>query len=124
MRVNAPAPFFFSPKFLHFNHPKRKATFSFTTFFFFQSSTTIIEKDIAALKCTDPACSFSFFPCEKQGVPDFSEFGDVYELGFGLGHDQPPTTAIVKKEFQRKLIYHMSPLEVIPFYTLSLKPIK
>ncbi|MBA0808758.1 hypothetical protein Gohar_024469, partial [Gossypium harknessii] len=48
---------------------------------------------------------------ENKGVPDFSQFGDVYELGFGLGAEQPPTTAMVKKEFQRKIIYQMSPQE-------------
>lgn len=53
----------------------------------------------------------------KQGIPDLSEFGDIYELGFGLGADQPPTSAMIKKEFQRKIIYHMSPQEV----TLSQK---
>jgi len=50
--------------------------------------------------------------CVKQGVPDLSEFGDVYELGFGLGEDKPPTSALVKKEFQRKIIYPLSPHEV------------
>lgn len=40
-----------------------------------------------------------------------SEFGDVYEIEFGP--DRLPTTAVVKKEFQRKIIYNMSPLEVI-----------
>lgn len=47
-----------------------------------------------------------------QGVPDLSEFGDVYDLEFGLGSQQPPTTAIIKREFQRKICYHMSPHEV------------
>uniref|UniRef100_A0A0R0JM83 AB hydrolase-1 domain-containing protein n=1 Tax=Glycine max TaxID=3847 RepID=A0A0R0JM83_SOYBN len=47
----------------------------------------------------------------KDGVPDLSEYGDVYELGFGLGHDKPPTSALVKKEFQRKIIYPLSPHE-------------
>lgn len=47
----------------------------------------------------------------QDGVPDLSSFGDVYELGFGLGPDQPPTSAIVKKEFQRKIIYQLSPQE-------------
>lgn len=46
-------------------------------------------------------------------MPDLSEFGDVYELGFGQGPNQPPTSALVKKEFQRKIIYHMSPPEVL-----------
>ncbi|KAK5832745.1 hypothetical protein PVK06_016548 [Gossypium arboreum] len=56
----------------------------------------------------------------KDGVPDLSQFGDVYELGFGLGAEQPPTTAIVKKEFQRKIIYQMSPQEVLLSLTLPL----
>ncbi|KAK2982392.1 hypothetical protein RJ640_026235 [Escallonia rubra] len=47
----------------------------------------------------------------KDGVPDLSEFGNAYDLEFGLGADQPPTTAVVKKELQRKIIYHMSPQE-------------
>ncbi|PKI64901.1 hypothetical protein CRG98_014697 [Punica granatum] len=47
----------------------------------------------------------------KDGVPDLSEFGDVNEFQFGLGLDKPPTSMIVKKEFQRKIIYQMSPLE-------------
>ncbi|EXB93425.1 hypothetical protein L484_002055 [Morus notabilis] len=47
----------------------------------------------------------------KDGVPDLSEYGDVYELGFGLGNDKPPTSAVIKKEFQRKIGYHMSPQE-------------
>lgn len=52
-----------------------------------------------------------FLDVKLQGVPDLSSFGDVYELGFGLGPDQPPTSAIVKKEFQRKIIYQLSPQE-------------
>lgn len=50
-----------------------------------------------------------------QGVPDLSEFGeakDVYDFGFGLGQDHPPTSMAVKKQFHRKIIYHMSPQEV------------
>ncbi|KAG5025929.1 hypothetical protein JHK86_021843 [Glycine max] len=48
---------------------------------------------------------------KNKGVPDLSEYGDVYELGFGLGHDKPPTSALVKKEFQRRIIYPLSPHE-------------
>lgn len=48
----------------------------------------------------------------SQGVPDLSEFGDAYDLQFGLGKDQPPTSAMVKTNLQRKIIYHMSPDEV------------
>lgn len=56
---------------------------------------------------------------DKQGIPDLSAFGDdVYQLGFGLGADQPPTSAIVKQELQRKIIYQMSPQEVINFATI------
>lgn len=53
-----------------------------------------------------------FVKCVKQGVPDLSEFGDAYELGFGMGPDKPPTSAMVKKELQRKIVYHSSPQEV------------
>lgn len=48
----------------------------------------------------------------SQGVPDLSDFGDAYDVEFGLGKDQPPTSAMVKKNLQRKIIYHMSPNEV------------
>ncbi|WRX12852.1 Alpha/beta hydrolase fold-1 - like 10 [Theobroma cacao] len=58
----------------------------------------------------------------KDGVPDLSGFGDVYELGFGLGPEQPPTSAIVKKEFQRKIIYQMSPQEDSTLATMLLRP--
>ncbi|KAA8539713.1 hypothetical protein F0562_026405 [Nyssa sinensis] len=58
----------------------------------------------------------------KDGVPDLSEFGDVYDLEFGLGHDQPPTSAIVKKEFQRKIIYHMSPQEDSTLAAMLVRP--
>ncbi|PSR93273.1 Methylesterase [Actinidia chinensis var. chinensis] len=58
----------------------------------------------------------------KQGVPDLSHFGDVYELGFGLGPDQPPTSALVKKEFQRKIIYPLSPQEDSTLASMLLRP--
>ncbi|KAA3453516.1 methylesterase 17-like [Gossypium australe] len=58
----------------------------------------------------------------KDGVPDLSQFGDVYELGFGLGAEQPPTTAMVKKEFQRKIIYQMSPQEDSTLAAMLLRP--
>lgn len=58
----------------------------------------------------------------KDGIPDLSEFGDVYELGFGLGTDKPPTSAVVKKEFQRKIIYHLSPHEDSILAAMLLKP--
>ncbi|XP_050156597.1 methylesterase 17-like [Malus sylvestris] len=58
----------------------------------------------------------------KDGVPDLSEFGDVYELGFGLGADKPPTSAIVKKEFQRKISYQLSPQEDSTLAAMLLRP--
>lgn len=51
----------------------------------------------------------------KQGIPDLCEFGeaiDVYDMWFGLGPEQPPTSAVIKTSLQRKIIYQMSPLEV------------
>ncbi|XP_043712755.1 methylesterase 17-like [Telopea speciosissima] len=57
-----------------------------------------------------------------HGAPDLSEYGDVYELGFGLGLDQPPTRCIIKKEFQRKLMYNLSPLEDSILASMLLRP--
>ncbi|CAJ1970563.1 unnamed protein product [Sphenostylis stenocarpa] len=59
---------------------------------------------------------------QKHGVPDLSEFGDVYQLGFGLGQDKPPTSALVKKEFQRKIIYPLSPHEDSTLACMLLRP--
>ncbi|OMO66700.1 hypothetical protein CCACVL1_21002 [Corchorus capsularis] len=58
----------------------------------------------------------------KDGVPDLTQFGDVYELGFGLGPEKPPTSAIVKKEFQRKIIYQLSPQEDSTLASMLLRP--
>ncbi|KAL9421866.1 hypothetical protein AB3S75_034191 [Citrus x aurantiifolia] len=59
----------------------------------------------------------------KDGVPDLSAFGDdVYQLGFGLGADQPPTSAIVKQELQRKIIYQMSPQEDSTLAAMLVRP--
>ncbi|BAT78990.1 hypothetical protein LR48_Vigan04g121900 [Vigna angularis] len=58
----------------------------------------------------------------KDGVPDLSEYGDVYELGFGLGRDKPPTSALVKREFQRKILYPLSPQEDSTLAEMLLRP--
>ncbi|KAM0069110.1 putative carboxylesterase [Helianthus debilis subsp. tardiflorus] len=58
----------------------------------------------------------------KDGAPDVSEFGDMYDLEFGLGPDQPPTSAIVKKEVERKLFYNMSPIEDVTLASMLLRP--
>ncbi|CAJ2641750.1 unnamed protein product [Trifolium pratense] len=63
--------------------------------------------------------------CHKfpnKGVPDLSEFGDVYELGFGLGHDKPPTSALIKKDLQRKILYSLSPHEDSTLAAMLLRP--
>lgn len=77
-------------------------------FIFFLCETYIITHRILYIY-SDSVSSFFFF---EQGIPDLSEFGDAYDVEFGLGPDQPPTSAVVKKELQRKIIYHMSPQEV------------
>lgn len=58
----------------------------------------------------------------KDGVPDLSEHGDVYELGFGLGVENPPTSALIKPEFRRKLLYHMSPQQECALAALLMRP--
>ncbi|KAK7301045.1 hypothetical protein RJT34_11901 [Clitoria ternatea] len=58
----------------------------------------------------------------KDGVPDLSEYGDVYQLGFGLGQDKPPTSALVKKEFLRKIVYPLSPHEDSTLAAMLLRP--
>lgn len=58
----------------------------------------------------------------QHGFPNLSSYGDVYELEFGLGCDQPPTTAIVKKHFQRQIIYQLSPLEDSTLASMLLRP--
>ncbi|KAK4436433.1 Methylesterase 17 [Sesamum alatum] len=61
----------------------------------------------------------------KHGVPDLSEFGEfkeVYDVGFGLGEDRPPTTMMIKKEVQRKIIYQLSPQEDSTLAAMLLRP--
>ncbi|KAG2242362.1 hypothetical protein Bca52824_095797 [Brassica carinata] len=58
----------------------------------------------------------------KDGVPDLSEHGDVYELGFGLGSENPPTSALIKPEFRRELLYQMSPQQECALAALMMRP--
>lgn len=53
-------------------------------------------------------------------MSEFGELNEVYDFWFGIGQDHPPTSVLVKKELQRKLIYHMSPQEVKLPFKLSL----
>ncbi|KAK4348679.1 hypothetical protein RND71_031434 [Anisodus tanguticus] len=61
----------------------------------------------------------------KDGAPDLSEFGepiDVYDMWFGLGPEQPPTSAVIKTSLQRKIVYQMSPLEDSTLAAMLLRP--
>ncbi|CAH2054134.1 unnamed protein product [Thlaspi arvense] len=58
----------------------------------------------------------------KDGVPDLSEYGDVYELGFGLGPENPPTSALIKSEFRKNLLHHMSPQQDCALAALMMRP--
>ncbi|CAN8269475.1 unnamed protein product [Cochlearia groenlandica] len=58
----------------------------------------------------------------KDGVPDLSEHGDVYEFGFGLGPENPPTSALIKPEFRRKLLYHMTPQQEFALSAIMMRP--
>ncbi|XP_021737911.1 methylesterase 17-like isoform X1 [Chenopodium quinoa] len=58
----------------------------------------------------------------KDGAPDLSEYGEAYDLGFGLGMDQPPTSAIIKKELQRKILYQMTSIEDSTLAAMLLRP--
>ncbi|OAY84302.1 Methylesterase 17, partial [Ananas comosus] len=37
-----------------------------------------------------------------SGILDVWELGDIYVLNYGSGVDHPPTSTIMRKEFQRK----------------------
>ncbi|KAL1550360.1 methylesterase 17-like [Salvia divinorum] len=61
----------------------------------------------------------------KDGVPDLSGFGElneVYDIGFGLGEGNPPTTTLIKRELQRKIIYNLSPHEDATLAEMLLRP--
>ncbi|KAJ6976076.1 hypothetical protein NC653_031795 [Populus alba x Populus x berolinensis] len=57
----------------------------------------------------------------EQGDPDVSEYGEVADLEYGMGIDQPPTSIIIKEEFQKRLLYHMSTREVRYLNVSSIK---
>lgn len=48
----------------------------------------------------------------EQGDPDVSEYGEIADLEYGMGLDEPPTSVIIKEEFQKQILYQMSPKEV------------
>ncbi|KAI4997309.1 hypothetical protein ZWY2020_052651 [Hordeum vulgare] len=58
----------------------------------------------------------------KDGVPDLSELGDVYDLTFGLGIDHPPTSVALRPEFQRMILSQQSPQEDSALASILLRP--
>ncbi|RLM69124.1 methylesterase 17-like [Panicum miliaceum] len=58
----------------------------------------------------------------SNGAPDLSEFGDVYDLNFGLGEDHPPTSMVLRKEFQRTILYQQSSQEDSTLASILLRP--
>jgi len=59
----------------------------------------------------------------KDGVPDLSEFGgDVYDLNFGLGEDHTPTSMVLRKEFQRPILYQQCSQEDSTLASILLRP--
>uniref|UniRef100_A0ACD5X0S7 Uncharacterized protein n=1 Tax=Avena sativa TaxID=4498 RepID=A0ACD5X0S7_AVESA len=58
----------------------------------------------------------------KDGVPDLSEHGDVFDLTFCLGLDRPPTSVALRPEFQRRILYQQSPQEDCALASIMLRP--
>ncbi|XVE81661.1 hypothetical protein DITRI_Ditri15bG0083000 [Diplodiscus trichospermus] len=58
----------------------------------------------------------------KDAVPDLSMYGDVNTTMYGLGDDQPPTSRIIKEEFRRKILYHLSSKEDSTLAAMLLRP--
>lgn len=58
----------------------------------------------------------------KDGVPDFSEYGQVTEYTYALGSDQPPTSVAMKTKFLRMLLYNLTPDEEYRLATMLLRP--
>lgn len=58
----------------------------------------------------------------KDGEPDVSEYGEVADLEYGMGLDQPPTSIIIKEEFQKRLLYQLSPKEDSALASMLLRP--
>lgn len=47
---------------------------------------------------------------------------EMYEYGYGEGPHEPPTSLMIKKQFQRHLLYQRSPLEDSTLAGMLLKP--
>ncbi|CAO2820786.1 unnamed protein product [Amaranthus hypochondriacus] len=58
----------------------------------------------------------------KHGAPNLSQFGEVFDYGYGQGRDNPPTSVLFKKAIQRQVLYQMSPSEDISLASMLLRP--
>ncbi|XP_022744217.1 methylesterase 17-like [Durio zibethinus] len=58
----------------------------------------------------------------KDADPDLSMYGDVNTMTYGLGADQPPTSMIMKEEFQRKILYDLSSKDDSTLAAMLLRP--
>ncbi|XXG42846.1 hypothetical protein AAC387_Pa01g3021 [Persea americana] len=47
---------------------------------------------------------------------------DIWEKGYALGVDKPPTSLILKKELQLDLLYHLCPVEDLTLASMLLRP--
>ncbi|XP_021279084.1 methylesterase 17-like isoform X2 [Herrania umbratica] len=58
----------------------------------------------------------------KDADPDLSKYGDINKTVYGLGADQPPTSTVIKAQFQRKILYHLSSKEDSTLAAMLLRP--
>ncbi|KAL2897973.1 Methylesterase 17 [Bienertia sinuspersici] len=61
-------------------------------------------------------------PVGEKGKRHSSTYEEICDYGYGEGRDNPPTSVIVKKEFQREILYQMSPLKDCTLASLLLRP--
>ncbi|XP_059428964.1 methylesterase 17-like [Corylus avellana] len=65
---------------------------------------------------------FSTDQDRKDGQPDLSSFGNVSEIEYGMGPDEPPTSVKIKEQFQRQILYNMSPKEDAILASMLIRP--
>ncbi|KAJ9167357.1 hypothetical protein P3X46_022018 [Hevea brasiliensis] len=59
---------------------------------------------------------------DEDGEPHPSEYGEINVFEYGMGIDQPPTSVIIKEEFQCEILYQMSPKEDLTLASSLLRP--
>ncbi|XP_010931511.1 methylesterase 17 [Elaeis guineensis] len=57
-----------------------------------------------------------------DGIPDLEKYGDVYELTYGLGRGHSPTSMALRKEFQRRILYQLSPKQDSILASMLVRP--